>query len=478
MKNKIISSFFLTILMVFFGVGLFPVSSSATSPITIVDYSYGPKEESILYSTGGNNVTQYSLNRNQKTCLQNNNSNNHPAYSNNSNNITVTCGTNGNPDTMTQSSTFVTSAPQTIEPIFPGAIEGNWIDHSTLSLATYMNSGITSPPIIGQYFDNKIDSTMSYQYQGNSSACSSQSHIFYNKSVNTPSYQNVSVNASNWYLALYNTGGITNQSNNQSCIETIEPINAFSNTSNYNDYFSYTNSQTIFTSDRTTMAFSSSTPQSFNTVYTANQASNPADIVCKSTIQPSYKNGAITSGWLIISASAGDGINNGNGNPFTSGWPNNIQNATLGTTSGNCNKSNPIKINLSDPTISGKLASQLAPTSASSSLGGSNTGSSTSSTPALSCNTGFNPLNYVLCAIVKGLTSLTVQADNLINKLLNLGVCNGSTSTTPNAIFGQCSNNNAISADYYTAWSSFRNIALGLLVLIGLIIIIAQAIKG
>lgn len=122
--------------------------------------------------------------------------------------------------------------------------------------------------------------------------------------------------------------------------------------------------------------------------------------------------------------------------------------------------------------INGTLAASKVPQTTA-------TGNATGTgTPQLSCNAGYNPLNWILCAIVKGLVSAMSGINSLIDSLLNLGTCQNSGSTSPNAIFGTCNGSNTNQQDYYAAWSSFRDIALGLLVLIGLIVIIAQAIKG
>jgi hypothetical protein len=103
--------------------------------------------------------------------------------------------------------------------------------------------------------------------------------------------------------------------------------------------------------------------------------------------------------------------------------------------------------------------------------GATSTSTSTnSSAPSLSCNAGFNPLNWLICGVINGLVGIVGDLDNLITGLLSVGSNNG--SATPSKIFcssGTCN-------DYYNAWSSFRDIALGLLVVIGLIIVIAEAL--
>jgi hypothetical protein len=117
--------------------------------------------------------------------------------------------------------------------------------------------------------------------------------------------------------------------------------------------------------------------------------------------------------------------------------------------------------------------------------------------PSLSCDFGisgpfdlsgilssFNPLNWLVCGIIKGMDLIVKGVDSQITSMLAIGTT-GTTSDNPTNIFadssGNCTahfNNNTQSActSYYTAWQSFRDIALGLLVIIGLIIVSSQAL--
>lgn len=119
------------------------------------------------------------------------------------------------------------------------------------------------------------------------------------------------------------------------------------------------------------------------------------------------------------------------------------------------------------------------------------------SSPGVSCDLGitglnlssifevFNPLNWLLCGLIQGADGIVNQLDSAITSWLVVGT-NGSTSTDdPTYIFadkGQCSSldgssgNGPECADYYTAWAAFRDLALGLLAIICLGIIIAQAL--
>jgi hypothetical protein len=104
-----------------------------------------------------------------------------------------------------------------------------------------------------------------------------------------------------------------------------------------------------------------------------------------------------------------------------------------------------------------------------------------SGTPSLGCHVGigiFNPLNWLLCGAILGMSAIIGVLDRAISSQLAIGTDNSNGAATD--IFGDSSGQCTASAqqscnDYYTAWSSFRNIALGLMVLGGLIMLIAQA---
>lgn len=150
--------------------------------------------------------------------------------------------------------------------------------------------------------------------------------------------------------------------------------------------------------------------------------------------------------------------------------------------------------------ISSSAIAATDPTSSGGSGSGSSSGSG-GSTPSVGCDIGitfnsvgdfaasvvntFNPLNWMLCGILQG-TNLFVKAiDNLIINELPIGTDSTSTDN-PNHIFssgGGCtaavktdSGGKTVCDDYQTAWASFRDIALGLLVVVGLIVVISQAL--
>ena len=125
---------------------------------------------------------------------------------------------------------------------------------------------------------------------------------------------------------------------------------------------------------------------------------------------------------------------------------------------------------------------------------------STPTSPSLDCKVGTilgfipNPLDFLFCGFVEGLQQLVDGIDDQINSLLSIGTLSTTvsgvsvTTDDPNGIFsdpnGYCSKNyidpsgsvKPVCGAYYTAWLSFRNIALGLLVIVCLGIVIAQAL--
>jgi hypothetical protein len=85
-------------------------------------------------------------------------------------------------------------------------------------------------------------------------------------------------------------------------------------------------------------------------------------------------------------------------------------------------------------------------------------------TKQLDCDTQFdNPLTWIICPVVDTLASMIDAVDKIITNQLEINTSN---------IF--CSDQTCQA--YYTAWKSFRNIALGLMAIAGLVIVISQAL--
>lgn len=110
------------------------------------------------------------------------------------------------------------------------------------------------------------------------------------------------------------------------------------------------------------------------------------------------------------------------------------------------------------------------------------------STPSLGCSLGLsfslsgvvnflNPLNWLFCGITEGLVGVVGWVDTQINTQLAIGT-SSSASDQPNTIFAGSSGCAAggSCADYYMVWQNFRDIALGLLAIAGLIMVMAQAL--
>jgi hypothetical protein len=86
----------------------------------------------------------------------------------------------------------------------------------------------------------------------------------------------------------------------------------------------------------------------------------------------------------------------------------------------------------------------------------------------LDCNTEFqNPLTWLICPVVDMLAGIIGALDNMITAQL---------SVNTNDLFGNNGCGSGTCEAYYQAWQAFRNIALGLMVIAGLIVVISQAL--
>jgi hypothetical protein len=87
-----------------------------------------------------------------------------------------------------------------------------------------------------------------------------------------------------------------------------------------------------------------------------------------------------------------------------------------------------------------------------------------------------NPLNWLICGVIEGLSQVIGFLDSAIESQLAIGAdhsspdqANGIFCQNPTDTTGTC-------ASYHVAWASFRDIALGLMLIIGLLILISQAL--
>jgi|GEM_PF-4657508 len=101
--------------------------------------------------------------------------------------------------------------------------------------------------------------------------------------------------------------------------------------------------------------------------------------------------------------------------------------------------------------------------------GSSNDLTDSSNVPTVHCDVSWNPLTWFLCPIANMLIGLATSFDNLINDELCIQPASG---------FGTCGSAGGAGGNiqsYKAAWSTVRDIALGVVVIIGLIAIISQA---
>jgi hypothetical protein len=86
----------------------------------------------------------------------------------------------------------------------------------------------------------------------------------------------------------------------------------------------------------------------------------------------------------------------------------------------------------------------------------------------IGCEANVNPLSWVVCPVISMMSAAIGATDNLISQQMVLPA---------DDIFCLNSSGNKDTCDaYYSAWASFRNIALGLIVIATLIVVIAQAV--
>lgn len=87
----------------------------------------------------------------------------------------------------------------------------------------------------------------------------------------------------------------------------------------------------------------------------------------------------------------------------------------------------------------------------------------------LTCDTKFSsPLSWVICPTVDLMVTAISAVDNLITDQMSI--------PTESIFCNNTSGNDDSCQAYYSAWSSFRNLALGFMVIAGLIIVISQAL--
>jgi hypothetical protein len=307
-----------------------------------------------------------------------------------------------------------------------------WIDHNHLKVYPASN-----PDNSVIYFDNHSDNNDNYVAQGQSNGCDA------NVIDNFPHQGGDPDNADGGgqvHLTINEPAG----AGNSNCSNRQVTISQFQHTENYAKYFIWVDSGKIETTD----GRSSFTLTGGGGVYMDNSGT------CKSQITPNK--GDPAHGKLIIRAD-GD-------NPFTDGYSPQISNADLTNHSG-CNVSKPLPVNIANPSDTGGgggKASDKAPGTGTE-PGGGGSGSS-SDDGELSCEYSANALSWIICPAVNLMTDAIEETDSVITNELNI---------PQQDIF--CTDQDTCN-DYYGAWSSFRDISLGLVVIAGLITVVSQAI--
>lgn len=93
-----------------------------------------------------------------------------------------------------------------------------------------------------------------------------------------------------------------------------------------------------------------------------------------------------------------------------------------------------------------------------------NSSNSTSNAGQLTCDLNFNPLTWIACPLVTAAQAGADQLNKGIDNMMNVDV---------NLYFNQ--KDNGTGQSFYAAWSSFRVVALAIVVVAGLIMVISQA---
>lgn len=88
--------------------------------------------------------------------------------------------------------------------------------------------------------------------------------------------------------------------------------------------------------------------------------------------------------------------------------------------------------------------------------------------PELQCETSLlNPLTWLVCPIVTAAQSAVTTLDEAIDVMMNI-------NTDKNSAF-DTAGENGVGQAYHTAWSSFRSLGIGIIIIAGLLMIISQA---
>jgi len=356
----------------------------------------------------------------------------------------------------------------------------NVVNHSKINFSLHKSYEYNLPT--GAFYANRISSAhLTYSpLAHNLSSCESKSNIYnsYSSSSSLTTFPH------GWIYNYYHTGSTNPSTCNDTQIKI--PRYDFHNTGNFGTVFQFVNASEIEATDQN-YSFKLTNSSNGTSTYSYSDQGCISTITTQAHDNTSSATIPITSGNLTVEAPTSP---NGFGyeiNPPFSSWPKPFlqrgedagsSRHNLWTIGKPCSSYKLNNIKLDDPTVNGQLASDIAGPG----ISNQSTSSTSSTSTGLSCGFNFNPLNWVFCGLIKLGLSVVSGINSIIYSQLNLGTCSsgGGASSAPNQIFGNCGGTNGgkISSAYHTAWDQFRNIALALLVIMTLIIIIAQAIKG
>lgn len=314
---------------------------------------------------------------------------------------------------------------------------GAWLDHSEI-LFNVNGKDYT-------FRDDKIDDTLIFNIKDTTDKCISQDRI---DGFHLPG-ANVGNATSTVNITLFSPSG-------SSCASQTFHIN-FTAPNNYNSYFSWQDASTIKTSDLTGIIFVQSNGTG---PFVDNGSGRSGNTTCKSRIEVSGT-GAL-SGKLILSYPDQSHV-------LFEGWPGNnvhgmpnISSAPLKADGSGCYVTDPLTVPVANPGQNSQKAAGSSLLAASSSDPNAN--------PSLSCENKLGTgnifdvgaqigkgINWLVCTVIRAVNGLINQFDIIVRQQLEFQSA-------------------ALNDNYYQAWSAFRYIAVGLLVLIGLAMVISQMI--
>lgn len=130
----------------------------------------------------------------------------------------------------------------------------------------------------------------------------------------------------------------------------------------------------------------------------------------------------------------------------------------------------------------GKFAPDPNPISSSAIVAAAPGGNNPSTAPNVNCDSSGFSLSWIMCPVINGLQQFVGGLNTEIYKLMAIGTSNSVDTDQPAAIFcpaaqtGTPATQTGTCESYHKAWSNFRDLALGLMVIAGLVMVMAQAL--